>query len=196
MSASLQLFSGAVKIYTKSYTGSDNDPMSVENTVDWTNWDLLEWKKQSNEQPVITIESEVEDVNVVGHGPVLERALVGESCKIATMLKAATLATLEFSVFGGTYTAAAVAGTNPNEFSVGDVGTVPVWSIGIEGVNADGNAVVVFAQRTTASQSAEFVWKKGDNEIPFEFDCLVDEDATAGKSMIRIREITTASKKN
>lgn len=192
MSTTLKIFDGPVHLYVKRWTGINNDPMDDGNTVSWTNWTSVAYLKHSEESPTITFESEVSDVRTDGYNAPIERVITGESASISATIKELSVANLDWCFIGMEYLDAVTPGDDPNEAYFGDYGTAQLWSVGIEGYNSDGQKVIVFMQKATAGQSFEATYKKSDNEITIMFDAITDQDADAGKRLIRIREITTA----
>lgn len=181
------IITGHVSAYIKAYA-HDNTPITG-NTVSWASWVSLGF--QSEDGLDFEYTAEWLDIMVSEHNAPIRRDLIGESLTTKILLQECSLAQLQYAISAATYTAAAVAGTNPNLLALGDKASIPQFSFGFEGFAVTGEALVGFMPKVDTIGTVAMSYKKGAvRGIPFEFGSLADPNRAAGQTLAMLYELT------
>lgn len=183
------ILTGPVDFYKKTYAAA-NDPVA-SNAVGWTGWTALGFQNEDGLEFEYT--AEWFDIKVHSYNAVVKRELIGEELTVRFNLMESDLAQLVHAIAGGTYTVGATPGTNANLLTIGDKATIPVISIGFEGIAATGLALVGFVPRVNEAGTVAIAKRKGAvAEVPFEFIAQADTTRANGQTLALLWEITTA----
>jgi len=184
------ILTGPVDFYVKSYSAA-GDPVTG-NAVGWTGWTQLGF--QTEDGVDIEYAPEFFDIKVHSYNAVVKKILIGEALKVRFNLMECDLAQMVHAMTGATYTAGALAGTNPNLLSLGDKATIVEKMIGFEGIAITGAELVGFVPKVVAMGTVAVKHQKaGVRTIPFEFDALADTTRSAGQTLAMLWEITEAA---
>lgn len=191
------ILTGHVNLYIKAYAGDDTDNPITGNTVSWAGWglgaDAAPIGFQSEDGLDMEYAAEFFEIKVAAHNAPVRRDLIGESLTTKITLQESSLAQLQYAMAGATYTAAAVAGTNPNLLSLGDKAVIGQWAVGFQGIATTGQALVGYIRKVDSIAAIAISHRKGAvRGIPLEFGSLADPLEAAGETLAMIWELTAA----